>query len=68
MDLETAAAKLYGLLELNRKAVGVKLVHSEAEYQQYSATELLRPLPYCVAVKKRDGREKHQTGGGDFRV
>lgn len=51
MNLESATIKLHGLLDIKRKAVGIKLVNSEEEYEDYSATELYNPLPYCVAVK-----------------
>lgn len=51
MGLQTATTKLYSLLELERKAAGIKLVRSKAEYRTFKATELAKPLSYCVAVK-----------------
>lgn len=51
MNLQDAATKLNGLLELQRKIVGVKLVRSKAEFDHYTALELSKPLHYCVAVK-----------------
>lgn len=43
--------KAYGVLELERKIVGVKLVHSKQEYDKFEGKELKSPLSYCVGVK-----------------
>lgn len=51
MNIQDAVTKIYGLLELDRKVVGIKLVKSKAEYDKYEAIELLRSMHYCVAVK-----------------
>ncbi len=51
MDIREIAERLHILLDLERGAVGVKLVYGEEEYRQYKGRELARPLSYCVAVK-----------------
>lgn len=51
MNIREIAERLHVLLDLERNAVGVKLVYSEEEYSQYEGRELIRPLSYCVAVK-----------------
>lgn len=43
--------KLYGLLELKRKAVGVKIVTTKEEYDRYTGLELTKSIHYCVAVR-----------------
>lgn len=51
MNIQAAAAKIDGLLELQRKVVGIKLVKTKKEYCKHEAVELKKPLAYCVAVK-----------------
>lgn len=48
---ELVAGKLRCLLKLDRRVVGVKIAYSKEEYNLYAATELIKPLEYCVAVK-----------------
>lgn len=48
--------KAYAVLDLDRQIVGIKIVHSQAEFEQAQAKELTYPLAYCVAVK-------HATNG-----
>ena len=43
--------KIYALLSLDRKIVGVKLVYSKHEFELYDAKQLQYPTAYCVAVK-----------------
>ena len=50
MNRNDGAKKLHGLLELQRRAVGVKLV-SGSEYGDYEARTLVRPMHYCIGVK-----------------
>ena len=42
---------LHILLNLKRKIVGVKLVYSKKEFEEYAGVELKKPMAYCVAVK-----------------
>lgn len=51
MNIQDAATKLYGLLDLQRKAAGVKIVKSKKEYDEYDVIEPVKPMHYCVAVK-----------------
>ncbi|MCR3922392.1 MAG: DUF169 domain-containing protein [Firmicutes bacterium] len=51
MNSQDAVIKINGLLELQRKVVGVKIVTTKAEYDAYDALELTKPMHYCVAVK-----------------
>lgn len=51
MNLQDTTTKINGLLELQRKVVGIKLVKSKKEYDAYKGLELVRPIHYCVAVK-----------------
>ena len=51
MNKQVVETKISGLLELQRKVVGIKLVRSEVEYSAYEAIEVVKPLRYCVAVK-----------------
>ncbi|MDA8123685.1 MAG: DUF169 domain-containing protein [Deltaproteobacteria bacterium] len=50
MDRVSAVKKINGLLELDRKAIGVKLV-TELQYRSFEAKGLVKPMRYCVAVK-----------------
>lgn len=43
--------KAYAMLDLNRKIVGVKLIKTSQEFEAIDATEISRPMSYCVAVK-----------------
>jgi len=43
--------KAYAVLELERKIVGVKLVHSKQEYDKFEGKELKSSISYCVGVK-----------------
>lgn len=51
MSKKCDVEKAYAVLELDRKIIGVKLVHSKAEFEQDNSKELTHPLAYCVAVK-----------------
>lgn len=51
MDIRKTARKLEVLLKLDRKIVGVKLIHNREEFMRYEGRELVRPMGYCVAVK-----------------
>lgn len=43
--------KAYCALDLERKIVGVKFLHTKEEYEQETAKELKNKMPYCVLVK-----------------
>ncbi len=43
--------RAYAVLELDRKIIGVKLIHTKEDFDFYEAKEIKYPLAYCVAVK-----------------
>lgn len=49
--MKEAIKKAYALLDLQRRIVGVKLIYSKEEFEQYGAVEVSSPISYCVAVK-----------------
>lgn len=51
MSIKEIANNLRILLDLNREIVGVKVVKTVEEYNQYEGKELVSPISYCVAVK-----------------
>lgn len=51
MEQRQAAEQLPLLLRLTRRAVGVKFAATKSDYDREPARELLRPMPYCVAVQ-----------------
>ena len=51
MEQKRAVEELPLLLRLTRRAVGVKFAKTKEEYDLETARELLRPMPYCVAVQ-----------------
>lgn len=67
MDVYKISKKLEILLKLERKIVGVKLVHSEEEFERYNGRTLIRPMSYCVAVKSASCghsiKMSRETGG-----
>ena len=51
IEQKQAVTKLSLLLQLNRKAVGVKFAKTKFDYDKEPARELVRAMPYCVAVQ-----------------
>lgn len=67
MTIQELTQKLNIFLKLDKKVVGVKLIHSEEEFNKYDGRELSNPLAYCVAVKSASCGHSikltRQTGG-----
>lgn len=51
MNIKEMVNNLRILLDLDRAIVGVKIVKTIEEYNQYEGSELVSPISYCVAVK-----------------
>jgi len=51
MNIKEMANNLNILLDTDREIVGVKVVKTIEEYNQYDGIELVSPISYCVAVK-----------------
>lgn len=50
-EFEINVKKLYSLLDLKYKSVGVKMIKSKEEYDSYSALEIKNTINYCGAVR-----------------
>lgn len=59
-------AKLYASLDLSRKAVGVKLIETEAEFQSTEAVFPQRPIRYCQMVKGACAGHSIKAHAGSF--
>lgn len=51
MNVRKEAEKLYALLQLTNRVVGVKFVYTKEEYDAVAANECVRPIAYCCAVR-----------------
>lgn len=51
MNIKEIANNLNILLDLDREIVGIKVLKSLEEYNQYEGRQLVSPISYCVAVK-----------------
>lgn len=51
MNFNKIASNLEILLDLDRELVGVKVVKTIEEYNQYEGKDIVSPISYCVAVK-----------------
>ena len=51
MNIKKEAEKLYGLLQLENRVVGVKFVYTKEDYDAFAAQECIRPIAYCCAVR-----------------
>lgn len=51
MSFEADVKKAYAIIGTKRKLIGVKLVTTQEEYNDYDIKPLINPLSYCVAVK-----------------
>lgn len=51
MNVKEIANNLNILLDTDREIVGIKVVKTIEEYNQYDGIELVSPISYCVAVK-----------------
>lgn len=49
--MDTITRKYEALIESGRKLVGVKIVKSREEFEEYDAIRVAAPITYCVAVK-----------------
>lgn len=59
-------AKLYASLDLSRKAVGVKLIKTEAEFQTIDAVFPQKPIRYCQMVKGACAGHSIKANAGSF--
>ncbi|MEG0250856.1 MAG: DUF169 domain-containing protein [Peptostreptococcus sp.] len=50
-EFEVNVKKLYSLLDLKYKSVGVKIIETKEEYDTYSALEVKNSINYCGAVR-----------------
>ena len=51
MQFKRDVDKLYCLLALDNRLVGVRFVYTKEDYDKYQALECKRPIPYCGAVR-----------------
>lgn len=51
MNIKKMANNFKALLDIDREIVGVKVVKTIEEFNQYEARQLVAPISYCVAVK-----------------
>ncbi|MBN2897835.1 MAG: DUF169 domain-containing protein [Clostridia bacterium] len=51
MRIKENAEKLYGLLPLERRIVGVQMIEKREAYDAIKGQAVVKPMPYCVAVK-----------------
>ncbi|WP_313185405.1 DUF169 domain-containing protein [Lacrimispora sp.] len=58
--------KLYASLDLTRKAVGVKLIETEAEFQSTEAVFPQKPIRYCQMVKGASAGHSIKAKAGSF--
>ena len=59
-------AKLYASLDLARRAVGVKLIEAEAEFQKTEAVLPKKPIRYCQMVKGASAGHSIKAHAGSF--
>ncbi len=59
-------AKLYASLDLARRAVGVKLIETEAEFQKTEAIFPKKPIRYCQMVKGASAGHSIKANAGSF--
>ena len=59
-------AKLYASLDLSRKAAGVKLIETEAEFQSIDAVFPQKPIRYCQMVKGACAGHSIKANAGSF--
>lgn len=59
-------AKLYASLDLSRKAVGVKLIKTEAEFQTIDGVFPQKPIRYCQMVKGASAGHSIKANAGSF--
>lgn len=51
MSIKKYTDKISKMLDLNRQVIGVKFENKREDYEIHTARGLLKPIPYCVAVK-----------------
>jgi len=59
-------SKLYASLNLTRKAVGVKLIETEAEFQRMEAVFPQKPIRYCQMVKGASAGHSIKANASSF--
>ncbi|MDR2025391.1 MAG: DUF169 domain-containing protein [Hungatella sp.] len=59
-------SKLYASLDLARKAVGVKLIETEAEFQSVEAVFPQKPIRYCQMVKGASAGHSIKANASSF--
>lgn len=66
-NYELFSRNLHTLLALKREIVGIKLVYSQEEFDQYAGIEVVNPISHCVSVlsasKGHALKVKREMGG-----